>query len=120
MNRIANLIRTNIYLNTLWHLALIIVAFTLCRIIFYFFNNNYFHNINFISFIKILFAGLRYDLSAICLLNIPFVFFRTLPFNIRFNKHYEKTIIKQVELENDEIKNKTNFQRWLYFLFKKK
>lgn len=40
--------------------------------------------------------------------------------NSNFVDNYEKTIIKQVELENDEIKNKTNFQRWLYFLFKKK
>lgn len=40
--------------------------------------------------------------------------------NPNFVDNYEKTIVKQVELENDEIKNKTNFQRWLYFLFNKK
>lgn len=39
--------------------------------------------------------------------------------NPDFVDNYQKTIVKQVELENDEIKNKTNFQRWMYFLFKK-
>jgi hypothetical protein len=39
--------------------------------------------------------------------------------NPDFIENYEKTIIKQVEIENDEIKNKSNFQRWMYFLFKR-
>ncbi len=39
--------------------------------------------------------------------------------NPDFIENYEKTIVKQVEIENDEIKNKSNFQKWIYFLFKK-
>jgi len=39
--------------------------------------------------------------------------------NPDFIDNYEKTIVKQIENENDEIKNKTNLQKWIYFLFKK-
>jgi len=39
--------------------------------------------------------------------------------NPDFVENYEKTIVKQIEFENDDIKNKTNFQKWMYFLFKK-
>jgi hypothetical protein len=39
--------------------------------------------------------------------------------NPDFIENYEKTIIKQVDVENDEIKNKSNFQRWMYFLFRR-
>lgn len=39
--------------------------------------------------------------------------------NPDFIDNYEKTIVKQIENENDDIKNKTNLQKWIYFLFKK-
>lgn len=39
--------------------------------------------------------------------------------NPNFVENYEKTIVKQIESENDEIKNKNNLQRWMYFLFRK-
>lgn len=93
MNKIISLIRCNIYINTIWLLLLVVFSFTISRILFFFFNYQYFNNLDFFEFLKILFAGLRYDLSAICLLNIPFVFLRTFPFNIRYNKYYEKIVI---------------------------
>jgi hypothetical protein len=39
--------------------------------------------------------------------------------NPDFVDNYQKVIVKQVENENDDIKNKTNIEKWIYFLFKK-
>ncbi|MDD3302497.1 MAG: hypothetical protein PHN31_03000 [Candidatus Gracilibacteria bacterium] len=33
-----------------------------------------------------------------------------------FIENYEKSIVKQQEFENDELKNKTNIQKWIYLL----
>gem|GEM_PF-4523710 len=33
-----------------------------------------------------------------------------------FIENYEKSIVKQQEIENDELKNKTNIQKWIYLL----
>lgn len=39
--------------------------------------------------------------------------------NPDFVENYQKTIVKQIEQENDEISGKSNFQKWIYFIFKK-
>jgi len=93
MKKLTNIISTNIHINTIFHLLLILLIYFFCRIIFFIFNYRYFAGIDFFNFIKILLAGIRYDLAAVCMLNLPFVFFRTIPFNFRFNKYYQKIIM---------------------------
>lgn len=39
--------------------------------------------------------------------------------NPDFVENYQKTIVKQIEQENDEISGKSNFQKWIFFIFKK-
>lgn len=39
--------------------------------------------------------------------------------NPDFVENYQKTIVKQIEIENDELSWKSNFQKWMYFIFKK-
>lgn len=39
--------------------------------------------------------------------------------NPDFVENYQKTIVKQIEIENDELSWKSNFQKWIYFIFKK-
>ncbi|HRS53347.1 MAG TPA: LTA synthase family protein, partial [Bacteroidales bacterium] len=35
-------------------------------------------------------AGLKFDIAAICMINLPWIFFQIIPFNFRFNKLYQK------------------------------
>ena len=59
------------------------------RICFYLFNLHYFSNLSFGEVIRILLIGLRFDISAILILNLPVIFFNSIPFRFRYNKVYQ-------------------------------
>jgi len=81
----------NIYFALISRIVIIIILFTFTRIVFYLFNSNYF-TIDFKEFFFILIYGLKFDISAIVLVNIIYIFFQTIPFNFRGNKTYQKTL----------------------------
>jgi phosphoglycerol transferase MdoB-like AlkP superfamily enzyme len=72
----ANLI---IYFNhtilLLKRLGIILMIYTILRIVFLLLNQSYFQNVDF----KIFIGGLRYDMATICMINLPFAFFSLLP-----------------------------------------
>lgn len=81
----------NIYFALLSRILIIVILFTLTRIIFYIFNSNYFSTSP-QEFFFILLFGLKFDISAIVVVNILYIFFQTIPFNFRGNKAYQKTL----------------------------
>ncbi len=60
-------------------LAIILVLFTTCRVLFYLFNRDLFSGGSFTDFLWILFVGLRFDISAIIYLNILFILLHIIP-----------------------------------------
>ena len=79
----------NILLVTLFRLVVVLIFFFLSRICFYLFNLQYFSNLHFGEVMRIFFLGLRFDISAILIINLPIIFFNSIPFKFRYNRVYQ-------------------------------
>ena len=79
----------NILLITLLKLIIVLIFFFISRICFYLFNIHYFSSLGFGDAMRIFFLGLRFDVSAILIINAPFIFFNSIPFRFRYNKAYQ-------------------------------
>ena len=82
--------KTNEYLVLLYRMALLMVFYSICRILFYLFNTASFPNVTFSSFLTIMKGGLMFDISALLYLNIIYILLFVLPFGFTFNSWYQK------------------------------
>lgn len=60
-------------------LTLLLIPYELCRIIFRIYNTAYFPDLSFFKFCYYLFAGLRFDISAILITNVVFISLSLMP-----------------------------------------
>ena len=75
-----------IYLRLLLlRLSIVLLLYSIFRILFYFLNIDLFENAPFVAFV----AGIRFDLAAIVFLNIPFILALLLPFPARRTRKYQ-------------------------------
>jgi len=81
--------RENLYLVLLIRLLIVLILFSFSRILFYFFNLSFFSDISNMEFWRILFYGIRFDISAILILGSPFIIMNIIPLKIRYNKIYQ-------------------------------
>ena len=82
-------IQFNLQTLMLIRLLVILVLFFLSRIAFYLFNTSYFSGLGSFELVKIFFIGIRFDISAILIINAPYIFFNSIPFTFRTNKIYQ-------------------------------
>ncbi|PCH93940.1 MAG: sulfatase [Bacteroidetes bacterium] len=71
-------------------LGIIMLLFTFCRILFLAFSIDYFNADTIGEWLFIFIHGLRFDISALLYLNLPFVFLHILPLKARSNRAYQK------------------------------
>ncbi len=76
----------------IYRFLILVLFFSISRILFYFFNHNYFDSINFIEFLRIMFFGIRFDLSALYYFNLLFIIMSLIPGNFKNNKNYQKIL----------------------------
>lgn len=83
-----------VYFNFLWvlllRIAIMLLIFSICRLVFLLINKSYFTESETISLIKIFFFGLRFDLSSIIFINVVYIILFTLPIKLSINKWYQK------------------------------
>jgi phosphoglycerol transferase MdoB-like AlkP superfamily enzyme len=82
----------NIYWALFLRLLLAMFLFSLCRIGFYFYNTAFFPEMTVTNFLKILWGGLRFDMTAVLYVNALMIVLTLLPFNFRFSKVYQNVI----------------------------
>ena len=70
-------------------LAIVLLLFTLCRLLFYVFNYHLFPSITSDEFFWIAIYGLRYDISAIIIINFLFILMHIIPNPWRERKFYQ-------------------------------
>ena len=70
--------------------ALIMVIYMLSRWVFYFINIDSFHDVTFTDMLIISRGGLRFDLSALCYLNMLYIVLQVLPLKCRHTVRYQK------------------------------
>lgn len=78
----------NYYKIIAYRLLTAFVLLWLSRILFYAFNTSYFSHLSFTEVLGILFYGIRFDLSALFLLNSPFIILMALPLPFRKYRLY--------------------------------
>ena len=83
-------VEANEYLALLYRLSVLMVFYSLCRILFYLFNTASFPQVTFTSFLTILKGGLMFDTSALLYLNAVFIILSLMPFKFKFSLWYQK------------------------------
>jgi phosphoglycerol transferase MdoB-like AlkP superfamily enzyme len=78
----------NCYVVLVQRLMITMVLFTITRLFFYIYNQPYFPDLDLSSFLRILWGGLQFDLTAVLYLNLPFILMMVIPLDIRFNRLY--------------------------------
>ncbi len=85
-------VRGNIYLTLAGALVLMMLLFTVCRVAFYLYNQDFFPDMTAERFLRIELGGLRFDLSAVLYLNSLFILLMIVPFNFRFRAGYQRVL----------------------------
>lgn len=106
----------NIYVSVLLKLLIVLILFFLSRIVFYFFNYAYFSSPGSNEALNIFLAGLRFDVSAILILNFPFIVLNAIPLPLRQSKIWQRILNSYFYLIN-AIGLMGNFIDMIYFRF---
>ncbi|MEI7982779.1 MAG: sulfatase-like hydrolase/transferase, partial [Bacteroidota bacterium] len=85
----AKWLQGNIHAVMILKLLLMLGLLFLSRIFFYLFNLGYFSNLSLIEALKIFIIGIRFDLSALLILNAPFILMYSAPFKFRYKRIYQ-------------------------------
>jgi phosphoglycerol transferase MdoB-like AlkP superfamily enzyme len=97
-------------------LMLVLILLFLSRIIFYACNHGYFSNLELTEATRLFVIGLRFDLSALLIINAPFILMNSLPFKFRYNSIYQGFANVYFYVVNS-FALFTNFGDTIYFRF---
>ena len=106
----------NIVAVTVLKVLLVLLLLFLSRILFYVFNLGYFSNLAVSDAMRLFVIGLRFDLSAVLIINAPFILMNTVPFKFRYNRIYQGIANGYFYLINT-FALMTNFGDTIYFRF---
>ncbi|MDR0969365.1 MAG: sulfatase-like hydrolase/transferase [Lentimicrobiaceae bacterium] len=67
-----------------------LLLLSLSRMSLYFLNIGRFSEVSFGQFLYLFFVGLRFDLFALVVFNAPFILMQAIPFQLRFDKNYQR------------------------------
>ncbi len=82
--------RISLPLLLLYKLFLVLVLMSFTRWLFYFFNTSQFDQLGAFELFKIMRVGLRFDISALAMVNIPIFLLLAIPLAVRYNDVYQK------------------------------
>lgn len=83
-------------------LSISLLTYPTTKILFFVFNHSYFSDISFENFLLILFYGLRFDISAVIMVNAVFILLHIIPAKFTTFKWYQ-LILKSVFLISNSI-----------------
>lgn len=106
----------NKFLALIRYLALLLVVYFVCRLLFYLFYLNYFSDLSFTELLKLFFFGLRFDVSAIIACNALFIVLFLLPVPFR-SKEWYSSILQYVFIITNSIALLANCADLAYFRF---
>lgn len=70
----------------------VLLLYRFTRWLFYFANIGSFDHLNVWELLRLMFRGVRYDLVAIAITNLPLIVMATIPFHFRYNNSYQKIL----------------------------
>lgn len=84
--------RSNVYVALVLSLLLVMLLYSIGRVGFYLFNTSYFPEMTWARMSKMMWGGLRFDLSATLYSNSLFILLMIVPLTIRFKPAYQKIL----------------------------
>lgn len=107
---------TNLFIKRfVLRLFLLLILYSICRILFYFNNHDVFKDADFYDFL----VGVRFDITTIFLINLPLFFASNLPFTFTEKKIY-KIVVSTLFILFNSIAIAFNIADIAYFAFNKK
>ena len=97
-------------------IIILVISYSICRLLFYAFNFSFFSDLNFTELLKILFFSIRFDLSVIILSNSLFILLYLFPFERRESNLY-RTFLKMLFLVVNSLALLSNCIDLAYFQF---
>lgn len=76
-------------LRLLYQIFVLMLLYSVSRVGFYFFNSNYFSDMTFLRFLRIMAGGLKFDISGILFVNSIYILLYLLPFPFRYHRIYQ-------------------------------
>ena len=80
------------YIAFINNMVLIMLLFSICRLLFFLFNRDFFPDTAADQIWSIFVGGLRLDISALTLANLVYIVFFIIPFKFRYNAVYQKAL----------------------------
>ncbi len=84
--------RVSMPLLLLFKLLVVLLLMSLSRWLFYVFNLQEFGHLNFFELMRLMFMGLRFDLSAVFMINLPVIVLLSLPITWKFDQWYQRMV----------------------------
>ena len=109
-------LKNNLYLMLIWRFVIVMLLFSICRIVFYLINVGYFPNVTFAGMMKIMRGGIIFDTTAVLYTNSLYIVLLLLPFTFRYNSIYQ-TVLKYIFFITNSIALLTNCSDSIYFQF---
>jgi phosphoglycerol transferase MdoB-like AlkP superfamily enzyme len=106
----------NIYWALFLRLLLSMLLFTLCRVGFFFYNTSFFPDMTVANFLRLLWGGLRFDLTAVLYVNSLYILLMILPFDFRFRYGYQNAL-RYLFFVTNGFALLTNVADFIYYKF---
>jgi phosphoglycerol transferase MdoB-like AlkP superfamily enzyme len=106
----------NIYIVLAYRILIVMLLFSISRAGFYVFNYRMFPDIPFSQLLTIFRGGLLFDISATIYINLIFILFSIIPFEIRYNKIYQE-ILKYLFFITNGLAIAVNSADFIYYRF---
>jgi len=97
-------------------LLIVMILYSLSRLLFYYYNISHFPDITFSRLIRIMQGGIRFDIAALFYVNSLYILLYLLPFNFRYKKTYKNTL-KYIFFFTNGIALTVNTVDFFYFDF---
>lgn len=99
MKNIIKVLKGNVVVVLIIRMLIVMLAYSLCRLAFYFFNINIYSDVSLKALAYMMAGGLKFDISAIIYTNILVIVLHLIPFKFRYNNAYQK------------------FVKWIFYIF---
>jgi arylsulfatase A-like enzyme len=110
------MLKSNIYVQLIKRILVVYLLFTLCRLVFYWYNYDLYQERTFAQLWTIFTGGLLFDTTAILYTNILYILMFLIPFKFRYNKTYQG-VAKYLYLITNGIALAANCIDIVYFRF---
>jgi len=108
--------RISLPLLLLFRLTTVMILLSLSRWLFYVFNLNNFGYLSFVELMSLMFAGLRFDLAALVMVNLLYILLLAIPAPIKYHPLWQKTA-DQIFIWTNALAIGLNLIDSIYFRF---